>query len=166
MDYTVLEKEMATHSSILAWNIPWTEVPGGPQSMGLQRVGYDWTWAHTQYWSRLLEGTKIRTTLKSGYMESYSKGMVQTTSLITLWNGFPVSKTVDLRSADREDGGLSQCMYICNCVFLSVYVLNYMYLMPNENISDGLLLSCIFFNFTCKIVTIFQFKKRRTLKIN
>ena len=33
-----LEKEMATHSSILAWRIPWTEVPMGPQSMGLQRV--------------------------------------------------------------------------------------------------------------------------------
>ena len=29
-----LEKEMATHSSILAWEIPWTEEPGGPQSMG------------------------------------------------------------------------------------------------------------------------------------
>ena len=31
-----LEKEMATHSSILAWRIPWTEEPGGPQSTGLQ----------------------------------------------------------------------------------------------------------------------------------
>ena len=34
-----LEKEMATHSSILAWRIPWTEEPGGLQPMGLQRVG-------------------------------------------------------------------------------------------------------------------------------
>ena len=34
-----LEKEMATHSSILAWDIPWTEEPGGLQSMGSQRVG-------------------------------------------------------------------------------------------------------------------------------
>ena len=33
-----LEKEMATHSSVLAWRIPWTEEPGGPQSMGPQRV--------------------------------------------------------------------------------------------------------------------------------
>ena len=33
-----LEKEMAAHSSILAWEIPWTEDPGGLQSMGLQRV--------------------------------------------------------------------------------------------------------------------------------
>ena len=32
---------MATHSSILVWKIPWTEKPGRPQSMGLQRVGHD-----------------------------------------------------------------------------------------------------------------------------
>ena len=37
-----LEKEMATHSSILAARIKWTEEPGGLQSMGLQRVGHDW----------------------------------------------------------------------------------------------------------------------------
>ena len=37
----LLEKEMATHSSILAWKIPWTEEPGGLQSMGSQRVRHD-----------------------------------------------------------------------------------------------------------------------------
>ena len=37
-----LEKEMTTHSSILAWKIPWTEEPGRLQSMGLQRVRHDW----------------------------------------------------------------------------------------------------------------------------
>ena len=36
-----LEKEMAAHSSILAWEIPWTEGPGGLQSMRSQRVGHD-----------------------------------------------------------------------------------------------------------------------------
>ena len=36
-----LEKEMATHSSILAWKIPWTEDPGRLQSMESQRVGHD-----------------------------------------------------------------------------------------------------------------------------
>ena len=36
-----LEKEMATHSSILAWKIPWTEETGGLQSTGSQRVGHD-----------------------------------------------------------------------------------------------------------------------------
>ena len=36
-----LEKETATHSNILAWKIPWTEEPGGLQSMGSKRVGHD-----------------------------------------------------------------------------------------------------------------------------
>ena len=36
-----LEKEMATHSGILAWRIPWTEEPGRLQSMGSQRIGQD-----------------------------------------------------------------------------------------------------------------------------
>ena len=36
-----LEEEMATHSSFFAWRIPWTEGPGGLQSMGLQTVGQD-----------------------------------------------------------------------------------------------------------------------------
>ena len=36
-----LEKEMATHSSVLAWRIPWVEGPGGLQSMGLQRVRHN-----------------------------------------------------------------------------------------------------------------------------
>ena len=36
-----LEKEMEIHSSIIAWKIPWTEEPGGLQSMGSQRVGHD-----------------------------------------------------------------------------------------------------------------------------
>ena len=43
-----LEQEMATHSSTLAWKIPWTEEPGGPQSMGSQRVSHSWaTNTHT-----------------------------------------------------------------------------------------------------------------------
>ena len=43
-----LEKEMATHSSILAWRIPWTEDPGRLQSTGLQRVRHDWAAEHTR----------------------------------------------------------------------------------------------------------------------
>ena len=40
--WNLMEKEMATHSSILAWRIPWTEEPGRLQSMGSQRVRHDW----------------------------------------------------------------------------------------------------------------------------
>ena len=44
-----LEEEMATHSSILAWEIPWTVETGGLQSMGLQRIGHNWAieYVHT-----------------------------------------------------------------------------------------------------------------------
>ena len=44
----LLEKEMATHSSILAWKIPWTEEPSRVQSMGSQRVGHDFTFTFEQ----------------------------------------------------------------------------------------------------------------------
>ena len=47
-----LEKGMVTHSRILAWEIPWTEEPGGLQSMGSQRIRHDWathTFFHTMY---------------------------------------------------------------------------------------------------------------------
>ena len=51
-----LEKEMTTHSSILAWNIPWTEESGGLQSVGSQRVGHDLVTKQQQQYlhSRLL----------------------------------------------------------------------------------------------------------------
>ena len=41
MQVQSLEKDMATHSSILVWEIPWTEEPGGLQSIGSQRVGHN-----------------------------------------------------------------------------------------------------------------------------
>ena len=59
-----LEKGMATHSSILAWRIPWTEEPGRLQSTGLQTVGHDWmtnTYRHiyiTENMAKLRSGSK------------------------------------------------------------------------------------------------------------
>ena len=56
---------MATHSSILAWRIPWTEEPGGLQSMGSQRVGHNWvtnTHTHTyclRFYFRLSFHSKV-----------------------------------------------------------------------------------------------------------
>ena len=43
-----LEKKLATNSSILAWRIPWTEKPDSLQSIGSQRVRYDWEYTHTE----------------------------------------------------------------------------------------------------------------------
>ena len=51
-----LEKEMATHSSTIAWKIPWTEEPDRLQSMGSQRVWYDW--ATSLSLSNISEGFK------------------------------------------------------------------------------------------------------------
>ena len=51
-----LEKEMATHSSILAWRIPWAEKPGGLQSMGSQRVGHDFTFTFNPGFACLQNG--------------------------------------------------------------------------------------------------------------
>ena len=48
-----LEKEIATHSSILAWRIPWTEAPGGLQFMRSQRVGHDWMTNSSLLWGRV-----------------------------------------------------------------------------------------------------------------
>ena len=55
----LLEKGMATHSSVLTWKIPWTEVPGRLQSTGPQRVRHDWSGTHTH--------THIHTHTHSGY---------------------------------------------------------------------------------------------------
>ena len=55
-----LEKGMATHSSILAWRIPWTEEPGCLQSMGLQRVRHDWACTALQHFRHSAFGRKFR----------------------------------------------------------------------------------------------------------
>ena len=54
-----LKKEMTTHSSLLAWKVPWTEEPGELQSIGLQRVGYDWACTHTSIYSSVVLGTLL-----------------------------------------------------------------------------------------------------------
>ena len=57
-----LEKEMATHSSTLAWRIPWREEPGGLQSMWLQRVGHNLTTKQQQQCSGISEHLTKRST--------------------------------------------------------------------------------------------------------
>ena len=51
-----LKKSVATHSNILAWRTPWTEEPGGLQSMGSQRVRHDWSDLALTYWE-IIQGT-------------------------------------------------------------------------------------------------------------
>ena len=59
-----LEKGMATHSSILAWEIPWTEEPGRLQSMGLQRVGHDLATKQQQIYTWILKLLLIKYSTK------------------------------------------------------------------------------------------------------
>ena len=59
-----LEKGMATHSSILDWRIPWTEVPGRLQSMGLQKVGHGWATNTFKKTNKVDEIQEIQNTAK------------------------------------------------------------------------------------------------------
>ena len=61
--FHALEKEMATHSSILAWRVPWIEESGGAKSRWLQRVGHDWV-INTSY--RLCIAVQISETFLQG----------------------------------------------------------------------------------------------------
>ena len=88
-----LEKEMATHFSILAWRIPWTGEPGGLQSMGSQRVGHD-----------LLTKQQITTTTRN-YIQylvipiSASVCISYSSSLMTImWNVTPHLIKEDIES--------------------------------------------------------------------
>ena len=60
---SIMEKAMATHSSTLAWKIPWTEEPGRRQSMGLWRVGHDWATSLSlftfMHWRRKWQPTPV-----------------------------------------------------------------------------------------------------------
>ena len=64
-----LEEGMATHSSILAWRIPWTEEAGGLQSMGSQRVWHNWVTKHTH---RILSWSKHFSAYKNFFSLSFS----------------------------------------------------------------------------------------------
>ena len=97
-----LEKEMATHSSILAQRIPWMEEPGGLQSMGSQRVGHDWVTSHThkakdmfpnlasvQPTDVLLARKFLVTTIKVRQRTVLCLGGVPGSFLIVLWPHLP-----------------------------------------------------------------------------
>ena len=82
----ILEKVMATHSSILVWRIPWTEEPDGLISMGSQRVGHDWA-------TNTIHTTKYKT-------DNYQGPTVQHKELYSIFwdnlNGKRIWKTIDI----------------------------------------------------------------------
>ena len=89
-----LEKEMAAHSSILAWKIPWTAEPGRLLSMGSQRVGHDWA------------------TSLQGVILSHSPELI-----MSLWLAWPVKC-----ESDRYDFQVTAFNYLCSiCVVLGCW---------------------------------------------
>ena len=98
----ILEEGKATHSSILAWRIPWTEEPGGIQSTGLQIAGQDWSTQFTEVCSlelrEGLEGWSLfptnkkwgkapqRPALSQYFISFYFWNLVKVTKLNPLWN--------------------------------------------------------------------------------
>ena len=84
-----LEKEMATHSNILTWEIPWTEEPGGLQSMGLQRVRHDLA-TKQQHFDRfeLIPKRKLSMT---GHGFRYT-GIIFVETHSTVWGGWVICR--------------------------------------------------------------------------
>ena len=81
-----LEEGMATHSSILAWRMPWTEEPGGLQSMGLQRVGHDWSdWARTHAGWRMQMDSQVKRYVGWGLGGSQAQLQSWSRSALPFW---------------------------------------------------------------------------------
>ena len=89
---------MATHSSILAWRIPWTEKPGGLQSMGLERVGHDRvTNIHTHTCSLKLDMFLLRNTkLNLHYIQDFQTWETPEFCKIRIFKSGPGSKLLKL----------------------------------------------------------------------
>ena len=94
--FHALEKEMATHSSVLAWRIPWSEKPGGLQSMGSHRVGHDWSdlaaaaavvniGVNVAFWIRVFvfSGCMLRSGIAGSYGNLVSYGTSMLFSVVT-----------------------------------------------------------------------------------
>ena len=82
-----LEEDMATHSSILAWRIPGPEEPGGPQSMGSQRVGQDWSnLAGTHSWFTMLRFVLVG---PHSMQDLPQPGIERMPSAMQVWQGSP-----------------------------------------------------------------------------
>jgi len=118
-----LEKEMATHSSTLAWKIPWTEERGRLQSMGLQRVGHDWV--------TLLLNIFMTRPKKEHFMYASAEAL-QTHTLLNLVRKY-ISKhqwICHMSLLFGSDDSLSQSGFFFPSFFFSLSCLQF-YFLPN-----------------------------------
>ena len=102
-----LEKGMATHSSILAWRIPWTEEPGGLQSMGSHRVGHDWVTNTFPFQPFLAPGTVSWKTIfpQTGGGGSFRMIQAYYTYCVLYFYYYYISSTSDHQALDPGDWG-------------------------------------------------------------
>ena len=107
-----LEKEMATHSSTLAWKAPWTEERGRPQSMGSQRVGHDWA-------TSLMPLTHSVNTVNNNTLMIFKNLSPPpflslfnwiSTALWCLWIFFPLGEAMEAQNVEKT--GLKQQAYM------------------------------------------------------
>ena len=89
-----LEKGMATHSSILAWRIPWTEEPGGVQSMSMPRVGHNWATNTFNVWFNIMDTFLVPAAYKLMHMDFYylnnRNPCASNKSIFVHWPGHPI----------------------------------------------------------------------------
>ena len=105
-----LEKEMAAHSSVLAWKIPWTQEPGGPQSMGSQRLGHDWVTNPSPCLKKCTSLMKDTLLLKNVNHHLTSKGCHKP----SIWKQCNIYEAQSQRGCIQEDKcGLQQPLYYC-----------------------------------------------------
>ena len=85
----LLKEGMATHSSVFAWRIPWTEEPGGLQSMGSQRLGHDWVTKHSTV--LIKESSGVKRLEQQGCQDAYicrsPRWSSQLPFLVIWWKG-------------------------------------------------------------------------------
>ena len=104
---------METHSSILAWRIPWTEEPGGLQSVRSQRVRHDWTTSLACLLVKTCRNQSDTTGLKEMIQTwAFSTALGKTKNAVSTWSGFAGSKK-DRQSYEIHPQGITRSMEPC-----------------------------------------------------
>ena len=115
---------MATHSNILTWQVPWTEEPGGLQSMRLQRVGHNWAHPHARAHTHTQTHTHIvdlRCNILVVYEDSYTKPYL---FIISEYFIFPLTVFILFCFCFLKllkSSTMSHFTLLCVCAFLSIY---------------------------------------------
>ena len=108
-----LEKEIATHSSILVWKMPWTEEPGRLQSMGSQRVGHDWATEHTHslcHWLAVPLAAAAQWQVSAGVTKCTTQLLSQWYTHIWRWTSLYIS---------LQEQSLQDLNFCCQCLLVS-----------------------------------------------